>query len=527
MSEPLTIRRIVERISAGDIRIPAFQRGYVWTPDQAAYLLDSIYKGFPIGTIFLWCTDNRLKTEKNLGRFKLPEPKKDYPVNYVLDGQQRLTSLFSVFQNELSVSYEVAGNEWMDIYFDVQADDGLQDSCFFALKGAEVDSQRHFPMNTIFDSGAYRKATDIFVDEHKSKIDSMQEKFKEAIIPFQTLETDDRNKVAIVFERINREGTELNLYQLLTAWSWSEDFDLQEKFNNLIAEISPFGFSDFSENKDLQLKCCSGVIVGEAAPAAILELNGEDVRNKFEQIENGIKGSIDFLKKELKVSSIECMPYPAMMVPLVTFFATDKESGHRITDNQRKQIIKWFWYSLLTRRYSAGVNKQQQSDIAEFKKLKQDEKYQIKWPTFKIEKDFFLQNLFNTTTVNTKTFVLLLAQYSPKSLISGANVDLEAVLKIVNRNEFHHIFPKKYLERSGIDRIRINCLANFCFITNADNQKIKDKAPGDYKKLIPSQSLHVVMKHAVCPDNALDLDFDNFLTQRSQLLADTALSLVN
>jgi len=70
------IRQIIERITAGDIRIPAFQRGYVWEPEQVAFLLDSIYKGFPIGTVVLWQTDERLSVEKNLGSFELPEPKK-------------------------------------------------------------------------------------------------------------------------------------------------------------------------------------------------------------------------------------------------------------------------------------------------------------------------------------------------------------------------------------------------------------------------------------------------------------------
>ena len=94
MSDPITIRRLIDRITSGDIRIPAFQRDFVWEPEQVAFLLDSIYKGFPIGTVILWKTDTRLKTEKRLGLFELPEPQKDYPVNYVLDGQQRLTSLF-------------------------------------------------------------------------------------------------------------------------------------------------------------------------------------------------------------------------------------------------------------------------------------------------------------------------------------------------------------------------------------------------------------------------------------------------
>ena len=66
MSEPITIKKLIERISSGDIRIPAFQRDYVWESDQVSFLLDSIYKEFPIGTIILWKTDNRLNSEKNL-----------------------------------------------------------------------------------------------------------------------------------------------------------------------------------------------------------------------------------------------------------------------------------------------------------------------------------------------------------------------------------------------------------------------------------------------------------------------------
>jgi len=518
MSEPLTIRKLIERISSGDIRIPAFQRGFVWTPDQVAFLLDSIYKGFPIGTVFLWQTDTRLKSEKNLGQYQLPEPKRDYPVNYVLDGQQRLTSLFSAFQTDLRPSVEVPDNEWIDIYFDVDADDNLQESSFLPLKPAEVDLNRHFPINTMFDSVTYRKATSQFLADKVEKLDKVQEKFKEALIPVQSLETDDRNKVAIVFERINRAGTRLDIYQLLTAWSWSEDFDLQIKFNELIVEVSPFGFEDLSEDQDLQLKCCSGVILGEAAPASILNMQGEAVRKRFVEIEAGIKGTIDFLNKELRVSSFACMPFPSMMVALTSFFATDKAAGISITNNQRQEIMKWFWRSLFSRRYSAAVTKHHASDIVEMQKLRKDDTYIMKDIPVNIDASYFIKNQFNVASVNTKAFILILAQFSPKSLLSGANVDLDEVLKRVNRNEFHHIFPRKYLETKGVLLQRINCLANFCFISSSDNQKIKDKAPTDYNKLIPAATLPDVMEHALCPHNALDLDFDDFLSARAEIL---------
>ncbi|UJB68009.1 DUF262 domain-containing protein [Acaryochloris sp. 'Moss Beach'] len=130
MSNPLTIRKLIERVCSGDIRIPAFQRDYVWEHDQVAFLIDSIYKGFPIGTIFLWKTDNRLKFEKKLGQFSLPEPRRDYPVNYVLDGQQRITSIFTVFQNEL----QEVDTSLVNIYFDMEADESNQESCFFSIR---------------------------------------------------------------------------------------------------------------------------------------------------------------------------------------------------------------------------------------------------------------------------------------------------------------------------------------------------------------------------------------------------------
>lgn len=527
MAESLSIRNIIDRISSGEIRIPAFQRGFVWEPSQVAFLLDSIYKGYPIGTIFLWTTSERLKSERNLGQFKLDEPRKDYPINYVLDGQQRITSLFSVFQTSLVPSVNLEDIDWRDIYYDVNAGESLQESSFYALRPEEVDNNRHFPMNVMYDSGKYRRATEFFINDTNkiAKIDGVQEKFKEALIFVQSLPTDDRDKVAIVFERINRAGTELDIYQLLVAWSWSEEFDLRKKFEDLAEEISSFGFGDIVDDQDLQLKCCSGIILGEADSSSILRLRGEDVRDKFIEIENGIKGAIDFLKTELKIPSLHVMPYPAMLVSLSCFFATKNDSGFGISDNQRRQILKWFWQSLFSRRYSAAINVHHKSDIDEFAKLRENPDYKVKKIEANIEADFFKKNQFNIKNVNTKTFILLLSQNNPKSFLSGTYVILSEVLKRVNRNEFHHIFPIKYLEREGFRKEEINRLANFCFLNNADNQKIKDKSPSDYAKLIPTTTLQDVMESALCPVNALDLDYNGFIDSRVKILIEKAKEL--
>ena len=524
MAENLSIRKIVDRVINGEIRIPAFQRDFVWTPDQVSFLLDSILKNFPIGTIFLWKTSSKLETERELGNFTIPEPRKEHPVYYVLDGQQRITSLFSVFQSELQ---SVNNYEWLDIYYDFNASEDVQENKFIALQPEEADENKYFPMSAIFDPLKFYTQVNILDDEKKGEIVRVQRVFQEYSLPVQEFETDSKESIAIVFERINRAGTPLNTFQLLTAWSWSADFDLQEEFTNLSDDLKPFGFGEILQDKDLLLKCCSGIIKGSTSPKVIISLTGDEVRTKFDEIKKGIKGAIEFLREELKVHSLEWLPYPSMIISLSSFFSTNT-SGKSYTDKQRKQLVKWFWRSNFSRRYQSGIQDKHRIDIEHMRSLSSDENKDIANFSCHLDPNFFIENTFRVGTVNTKTFVLMLSSENPKSFISGSNVRLGEVLSRVNRNEFHHIFPKKYLERKSVyDKKEINCLANFCFLNNADNQKIKDKDPKTYKSLLPSDSIEEILESAICPINALDMDFRDFIEIRSKKLAEKAEALIN
>jgi len=160
--------------------------------DRVAYLMDTIYKGYPFGTLLFWRTREKLRIERSLGPFDLPAPREDYPVDYVLDGQQRVTAIFGVFQTELQLARP---EMWRDIYFDYAADQTAQESQFVALLKADVDPTRHFPLRVLFDTAEYRKATTAFPDELAKKIDDMQARFKEAKIPVQIFRTEDKATV--------------------------------------------------------------------------------------------------------------------------------------------------------------------------------------------------------------------------------------------------------------------------------------------------------------------------------------------
>jgi uncharacterized protein with ParB-like and HNH nuclease domain len=88
----LSIDDALSSLLGGRIRIPAFQRGFVWDADRVAFFMDSLYKGYPFGSLLFWRTRQPLRTERKLGPYELPPGDPDYPIDYVLDGQQRLTS---------------------------------------------------------------------------------------------------------------------------------------------------------------------------------------------------------------------------------------------------------------------------------------------------------------------------------------------------------------------------------------------------------------------------------------------------
>lgn len=312
----VAIRTAIEKILSGSIRIPAFQRGFVWTTDNISFLMDSIYRNYPIGNILLWRTRETLEKERDLGPFSLPKPEKEYPVDYVLDGQQRLTSIFSVFQTSLDAH---SSTEAFDIYFDLQAPEGALEDQFVSIIEPGSDIARYFPLRAIFDTARFFEIANGLSSEDKIKVVDLQRRFQEFQLNLDVIEFENKDEIAIIFERVNRAGIRLDAFQLLSAWTWSSEFDLNEAISDLATELEPFGFYDLSSDPNLMMKCFAAVVKGDAQLKDVVSLHGPTVRDRFDEIKRGIHGAIDFLKKQLLVEGLSLMPYPAMLVPLAAF----------------------------------------------------------------------------------------------------------------------------------------------------------------------------------------------------------------
>ena len=526
MAEPLFINELIQKVHAGQIRIPSFQRGFVWDADRVAHLMDSIYKGFPFGSLLFWRTKTPLKTERRLGPFTLQERDPDYPLDYILDGQQRATSIFGVFQTLLKPS-EGEDDTLFKIYYDLSGESSAQDSNFIYVPDDQAHELSYFPLKLLFNPPEYRKYTRDLSEDLASRVDILYQKFTTARIPVQTFETDDRAAVAIVFERINRMGVELDTLQLLSAWTWSDDFDLQEEFAELADELSPFGFKDVGEDSNLLLRCCGAILKGDSSPAVIIELNGEEVRTRFSEIRNGVVGAVEFLRINCNAYSAAVLPFASIIIPLSVFFASSSEQDRVPTSEQRNQIMQWIWRTFFSRRYSKRLE-QLNDDIRHMRNLRDGISSQLGSFPVALDQSFFTSSQFNLRSVNTKAFVLLLANQGPLSFISGSPVCLGEVLRDANKKEFHHIFPRKHLLAMGEPLAKINSLVNFAMISRAENNKLGGVKPSLYREKMPSneQSLGFVLSKSLCPVTLFSDDFSAFTDERVSLLMAKAYDLM-
>lgn len=518
----LLIDEVVAKLKRGELRIPKFQRGFVWKPDDVAFLMDSIYKQYPFGSILLWRTKSQLQQERNLGPFEIPDPQADYPIDYILDGQQRITSITGVFARGLPRNQRIL---WKDIYFDIEAPNGPQSSQFFALDASEVVKGRHFALNSFFDPLEFRQLTADLPTEHFVVLQDVLKKFQQVRIPTYLVETDEKEKISIVFERINRKGQPLDTFQLLTAWTWSDDFELQTAFDEIKDRLTEFGFQEVGEDSDLLLRCAAAVLKGVPSAESLLDEEGGAVRAALPRITKGLFGAIDFLKREFNIAKLDNLPYPTLLIPLTVYFADEMGRDAPVNQEQTASLKRWFWRVCFSHRYSSGTRRNLENDIAEILRLKSGEKNTLGSFECDVSERFFSESRFYTGTVDTSIFILLLANNRPLSLVGGGRVAIGPVLQMGNRSQFHHLFPQAFLKGQGKTVEEINCLANFCILSAADNRRIGSKAPSKYRDKLCADLTGVLETHFI-PDGFFSDDFGSFVAARSKMLAEHARSLI-
>lgn len=516
--------RIINRINSGDIRIPAFQRAYVWKQNQILDLLDSIVKNYPIGSVLLWSTTDRLNHTRNIAGYNIPDNAVEYPVNYVLDGQQRISSIYATFSDKTEQDPQTAkynpNLNIFEIYYNF--------TCKTFLPKSEITEGATDTMylRNFLNGAKLIEALQKLDPAFHTDAQELYSKFINYELPVVTIKHREKSEVGIIFERINNTGTKLTTLDLMTAWTWTDNFHLLESMTELQEELEEKNFGDLTQN--ILLQAISGIIQNNTTTKAVTELTGEQVRDNWEIFCESLRKSIDFMSTELNCSHIDFLPFQQQMVAISKFFSI----ANRPTAEQLSELKKWFWKTSFSNRYSTGqTTDKMNSDIQRIIELRGNNFVEINKLKYTVTKSELIETKFSKANSLTRAFLLLMAQNAPTDLVKNVKIDIAQSLSEYNRKQYHHIFPNAFLKKQGFPQNKIFSVTNFCFLPADSNKKISSKSPSTYFfELIPAANFNDILSSNLIPltKDLYETDnYNDFLDKRAELIISEIDKLTN
>ena len=337
------ISQLAQRVLSGDILLPKFQRDFIWPRDKVLGLLDSIGRNFPIGSILLWQSRQELASERAIAGLDIAKTKPDYPVNYLLDGQQRISTVCG------ALHWHPKGdpNSIWNIAYDLRRQE------FLHLHTLDDPPLSQVPLRYLSDPSDYfRRTTALDREDLKQEADRLFNRFQDYMIAAVTLGDMPITDIAPIFERINSTGTPLTIVDLMRAATWDPEFDLRDSIDDVLAILIERDFG--SIDRKTLLRAVSAAAEFGFAVDDIDRLRSKSVpelRTIMATVTESAKRAVDFLVTHIKAPRPEALPYTNQFAVLTEVF-------RRIpvpTSGQFDAIERWFWRSTLS-GYFGGWN---------------------------------------------------------------------------------------------------------------------------------------------------------------------------
>jgi len=510
-----TIASLVADLQKGEIKVPQFQRPFVWKDEQAIKLLDSIASNYPIGSLLLWKTDSKLATERNIGDFRLPETDDLTPTDYVLDGQQRLTVIYSCLGADESEQGFAAA-------YDLDKEN--------FLRKPEAHSIHIFPLRWLYNTTKllnFRTALQSHPqkDALNTRFDAMYQAITTYQIPVVTLKDLTVEEVCPIFERINSSGTKLSTYDLMVAATWSTTFDLNAEASQIKDALKSKGFGDIEGDTILKaLAAVKTLSIKRDDVVGLRKLNKQEMETLVQQTKEALLKTVDLLTTEFRIHTWDFLPYEAIALVLCYIFAHVTQ----LTPAQVKLVRQWFWRSAFAGRYRGAS----ESYISQDLELIHGYLLHAKGTPDQFGSppgdEFWIKNVFRSNNSQSRAFILLLARTGPRNLTNGAAIDPAQALSIYNQKEFHHVYPRAYLKAQNTPGEH-NAIANFCMLAASENNAISDADPHTYlpgcAATLGRDAAKVFASNLLPTPTSLDYSratFDEFIRVRSPLLTTAA-----
>lgn len=506
--------QLLSDIEAGRIKIPQFQRDFVWSKEASAKLLDSVIKRYPIGTFILWKTNETLRAIRNIGGLDFPPIAEGDFTQYVLDGQQRITSLYAGFKGcKIIIGDREKEIDYSEIYIDLEANEDGE------IVVSEIDSLRPHAFIKITEllQGGLGLASK-YEQKYHANIEEYKVRFAEYTYQTITISEAPIDIATEIFTRVNIGGKSLSVFEIMVAKTFDvkRDFDLAEKYDLLISRLSDIKYETISQSTVLQ--SVSICMVKECTTKHILKLNKQEFIDIWDKVMNAFAAA-EYFKTFYRIPVSQLLPYDALLIPFTYYFYrhADKPLG-----KQQKALQDFFWRTTINSRYSSGQESKIAKDIKRVDSILTGENITY-YEVVDISPEAISNNgYFSAGRAYIKGLLCLLAYYQPKSFIDNALVIVDNnYLKQANSKNYHHFFPRAYLYKKGEDDFWVNHIANITIVDDFLNKrKIRDRAPSKYIKEFEKQNPELseaLKSHLIGDVDSFGIsndDYDTFFDMR-------------
>lgn len=515
----MKINTILSQIDLGAMALPEFQRGYVWNRDQVRKLMQALYRRYPVGSLLVWVTktdDAKAKGDAALapGYVKL-----------LLDGQQRITSLYGIVRGRPPKFFDGNAQTFTGLYFH------LDDEVFeFYAPLKMKDNPLWIDVSELMRSGVGAAIGRLYAEPNLqpqmntyiSRVTTL-EGIKNVDLHVEEVTGEDKtvDVVVDVFNNVNSGGTKLSkgdlaLARICAAWP--------EARQEMKVTLATWKQANFDFKLDWLLRNINTVVTGEALFSALKDVSTSDFEQGLRQSEQAVNYLLNMISGRLGLDHDRVLGGRYAFPVMSRYLA---QRGGKLSDIQEQnKLLYWYVQSFLWGRFTGSTESVLNQDLHVIEKLDGALDRLIDQLRLWRGELHVRAEDFGGWSLGARFYpmlYLLTRVYSARDWGSGLPLSANLLGKL-NTLQIHHIFPKSLLYEHAYARPQVNAIANFCFLTQETNLDISDKRPAIYFEEIERQHPGALASQWIPLDrNLWQVErYQDFLKARQALLAEAA-----
>jgi hypothetical protein len=467
---------ILFQIDSGDISLPEFQRGYVWNRAQVRDLMSSLYRKYPVGSLLVWVTPPGSAATR--GPF-LAKPWGSSRL--LLDGQQRVTSLYGIARGKPPAFFEGDPRSFTNLHFH------LEDENFEFYAPAKMGNDPLWvDVTNLLQSGPGPTISHIMelpaladrVPTYINRLTAITQITEVDLHIAEVLGEDKTVDVVVdIFNRVNSGGTKLSKGDLALARICADWPEARPQLRQLLLDWRQKGGFEFT--LEWLLRVITTILTGRAAFEGLHKVSPEEFEDGLRRAEKAVNRLLNLVSARLGIDHDRVLGGRYAFPVMARFIATNPAAAN--DPEEQAKLLYWYVHSFIWGRFAGSTETLINQDLAALESGGLDELIAVLRQS---RGDLTIRATdFSGSTLGARFYPLLyvLTRTQHSRDLAGVGLELrEGLLGKLNHLEVHHIFPKALLYKNTYERGQVNAIANFCFLTQEANLEISNRDPGDY-----------------------------------------------